>query len=120
MKHEEDRIHIAILAYLEWALPTKATPAWHTPNGGARDARSGAKMKKLGARAGFPDLAFIHKGKFYALEVKAKIGKQRANQLWWEVEINNAGGFYEVVRSVDDAKVALQKWGIVEQKIAGK
>ena len=120
MKHEEDRTHIAILAYLGWVLPSSATPAWHTPNGGARDARAGAKMKKLGARAGFPDLAFLHKGKFYALEVKAVAGRQRQNQLSWETHITNAGGFYEVVRSIDDAKAALQKWGIVEQKLTGK
>lgn len=118
MKLTEDQIHISILDYLAWALPTRATPVWHTPNGGARDARDGAKMKKLGTRAGFPDLAFLHNGTFYALEVKSGVGQQRQNQLSWETHITNAGGFYEVVRSIDDARAALIKWGIKQQRMA--
>lgn len=119
MRYTEDQIHIAILQYLDVVIPSGATPVWHTPNGGSRDARAGAKMKKLGTRAGFPDLAFLYDGTLYTLEVKAGHGQQRASQLSWETYITNAGGFYEVVRSIDDVQAALKKWGITPRKIAG-
>ena len=118
MKHEEDQIHVAILAYLRLNLPPDATPPWHTPNGGSRDARTGAKMKKLGAIAGFPDLAFIYRGKFYALEVKTAKGKLGDVQKLWRDWIEAAGGAYAVVKSIDDAKAALALWRI--KPMAGK
>ena len=73
-------------------------------------------MKALGTRAGFPDLAFLHNGTFYAMEIKAGVGSQEVSQLSWETHITNAGGFYEVIRSIDEAKAALVKWGITPQR----
>jgi len=69
-------------------------------------------MKALGTRAGFPDLAFLWHGKFYAFEVKTQKGRQSPAQKDWQGAITNAGGFYAVVRSVDDAKLQLNAWGV--------
>lgn len=109
----EDPLHVAILEYLDLVLPKSATPAWHTPNGGKRDKRTAAKMKKLGTRAGFPDLGFLFQSKLYTLEVKPKDGTQSAVQKGWQDWITHAGGFYAIVRNVDEAKAQLQAWGII-------
>lgn len=110
----EDIIHISILHYLDAVLPKDATPAWHTPNGGKRGAGTARKMKRLGTRAGFPDLAFLWRGKFYALEVKTSTGKQRDTQKDWSRYITEAGGFYAIVRSIDETETQLKEWGVLK------
>lgn len=110
----EDVIHVSILDYLDTVLPKGATPAWHTPNGGKRNIGTARKMKAFGTRAGFPDLAFLWQGKFYALEVKTSTGKQRQTQKDWEKYITDAGGFYAIVRSIDDTKAQLKAWGVIK------
>lgn len=109
----EDSIHRAILIYLDRVLPNGATPAWHTPNGGKRGIATARKMKALGTRAGFPDLAFLWQGKFYALEVKTSTGNQREAQKDWQGYITTSGGFYAIVRSIDDTKAQLKSWGVI-------
>lgn len=113
LEANEDAIHIAILQYLDTVLPKDATPAWHTPNGGKRGIKTAIKMKALGTRAGFPDLGFLYQSKFYALEVKTPKGTQRQTQKDWEKHITDAGGYYAIVRSVDETKAQLQAWGIL-------
>lgn len=113
LEASEDIIHISILQYLDTVLPKDATPAWHTPNGGKRNAGTARKMNALGTRAGFPDLAFLWQGRFYALEVKTSIGHQRTTQKDWERYITNAGGLYEIVRGINETKAALIKWGVL-------
>jgi hypothetical protein len=114
LEASEDIIHVSILDLLETVLPKDATPAWHTPNGGKRGAKSGRMMKKLGTRAGFPDLAFLWRGKFYALEVKTSTGQQRVSQRDWEKHITDAGGYYEIVRSVEETVIVLKKWSVIK------
>ena len=109
----EDIIHVSILDYLDWNLPKHSTMAWHSANGGKRNVGTGRKMKALGVRAGFPDLAFLCDGKLYTLEVKTSTGKQRQTQEAWEKYITDAGGFYAIVRSIDETEAALKKWGIL-------
>lgn len=109
----EDPIHVAILNLLDRALPKGASPAWHTPNGGNRSMREGVKMKRLGTKAGFPDLAWLWNSKFYAFEVKRLDGTQEQNQKDWQKWIEGAGGLYAVVRSVDEAEAQLIAWGII-------
>lgn len=49
----EDQLQEATATWLKLCKPYLL--AWHTPNGGARTGKAGAKMKRHGAMAGAPD-----------------------------------------------------------------
>lgn len=82
----EDAIQMALL---EW-LRLHDHRAWelthHSPNGGARSAITGARLKALGVRRGFPDLTlWLPRGGFHGLAVELKTAKGRptSEQLAW-------------------------------------
>jgi hypothetical protein len=75
------------------------------PNGGRRDPRTGALMKKEGAVAGASDLIlFCPSGMTLPimLECKTGTGKQSPNQKLFEAAYKSAGYRYEVFRSLDE------------------
>ena len=71
----------------------------HVPNGGKRNAREAAKFKRMGVKAGIPDLLIFNPSGEYnglAIELKVKGGKVRPNQkealerfkvMRWRVEV---------------------------------
>ena len=71
-----------------------------------------AKSKKAGLLPGVSDLVLVHKGRFYALEVKNQKGKLSDYQREFRDSVLLAGGEYAVVRSLDDVIVAMKTWGI--------
>lgn len=48
-------------------------------------------------------------GRFVALEVKTATGRVRPEQVVWLALVRSRGGFAAVVRSVDDARSALER-----------
>ncbi len=85
----------------------------HSPNGGYRDAREGAKFKRLGVSAGFPDLEFPYARKgYHGLYIELKRvdgGKLSERQLWWRDHLQKEGyawyeakGFEECIGIVCD------------------
>lgn len=48
-------------------------------------------------------------GRWFALEVKTPSGRVRPEQVQWAELVRSRGGFYSVVRSVDEAMAALSK-----------
>lgn len=56
------------------------------------------------AKCGVPDIIVIKKGQFIGLEVKSAIGKQSEDQKKFEIHTTDNGGFYYIVRSVEDVK----------------
>lgn len=115
----EDPIHLAILDWLRVVLPwpTNAT-VHHSPNGGMRNKAVAAKLKRMGTRAGWPDLSFIHEGVFYGLEVKRQGGRVKPDQRQCHHDIRTAGGKVAVARSIDDARQALADWNIPTREAA--
>lgn len=110
----EKVIQAAILKYLEgtgllfWRQNSGLIPV---PTG--RKNRSGKpifRMVKLGTE-GLPDIIVVvpPTGQFLGLEVKASDGKLRPAQIEFSTRLLDAGGRYEVVRSVDDVKAVLSK-----------
>ncbi len=67
-----------------------------------------AKAKKMGMLPGMSDLCMLLEGQFYAFEVKAKGNKQQPNQEDAEYAVDTNGGYYFVVRSMDDVKEAMR------------
>lgn len=93
---QEDIIQIQIIQWCE--LQSGKYPMLldihHSPNGGKRNAREGAKFKKMGTRPGFPDLELLYpNGEYNGLfiELKAPNGKLSKSQKEWIDKLNNRG-----------------------------
>lgn len=104
--------HKAIMRFLDLALPPEYR-AFHVPNGGARDARTGAMLKAMGVKPGVGDVMIVGPGSWAAmLEIKpAKGGLSHAQRGWaeWALEHDFS---YALVRSVGDVQVVLHDWRI--------
>lgn len=104
----EDAIHRSIMSYLEAVLPESAM-AFH-PMQNPRSAKAGANFKRMGMKAGIPDIGIIRAtGRIYWIEVKARKGRlslsQKAFQMWcvqWGVP-------WCLARSIDDVRDFLQQ-----------
>ena len=59
-------------------------------------------LQGIGAQHGIPDICALHKGVFYAIEVKTPTGKITDKQADFLVLVNRAGGVPVVARSLDD------------------
>ena len=87
-------------------------PVFHIPNGGARDVRTGAMLKRQGVRRGVPDLCIpIARGGYHGLyvEMKTKTGKTTPEQETWLRRLDSEGyravvchGFREAVDEIHD------------------
>jgi hypothetical protein len=71
------------------------------------------KLKRMGLTVGVADLVIGCDGRMYCMEVKSVTGKQTANQALFGAWALSCGIPYELVRSVKDAVVAMQIWGIL-------
>ena len=74
------------------------------------DPRTGGYIR-FGLAVGSADLIGVLKpdGRFIALEIKTPTGKTTPEQEAWLNTIRSFGGVAEVVRSVDEAMVVIQK-----------
>ena len=90
MLHEEDDLQMQCVAWFE--MQYKAALIHHSPNGGKRSMKinkygkvycpEGSRFKKMGQKAGFPDLLIITpKGKVFFIEMKSEKGKLNENQI---------------------------------------
>lgn len=88
----------------------------HSPNeldmAGPEAARQIAKARKLGTKAGWPDIEIIWQGRAFFLEIKAD-SRQSDAQKDIQRDLARAGAPYAVVRSVTEAEAALKQWGLM-------
>lgn len=73
----------------------------------------GAIAKSMGARKGVSDLIFLHKGRAFALELKAEKGGTTKEQDDFLMDWNNAGGICFVAEGLDKALKILESWGLL-------
>lgn len=105
MKHTEENTQIACVRWFAYAYPKLSPLLHHSPNGGRRNAREGARFKAMGTRKGFPDLAlFFPSIPFHGLfiEMKTPKGRQQQSQKQWQRQVEWAGYKYVICRSVDE------------------
>lgn len=79
---------------------------FHVPNGGKRNASEGAKFKKLGVKAGVPDLFLpIAKDGYHGLFIEMKYGKGTTSkeQKTWLKELDNQGYLCRVCNGAEEA-----------------
>lgn len=104
-------------------LKDHALPEWrwsHFPAGERRDVRTGARLKRMGLKKGWPDFQLVSpRGLFHALELK-RIGEDLTDeqadfQLWCV----RSGVSYAVARTLAEALTALDHWQCLRVKIGG-
>ena len=85
----------------------------HIPNGGKRDARTAASLKREGVKAGIPDLCLpVPRGSFHGLYIELKVGKNKttAKQNEWIKNLNEQGYCVEVCYGWLEAKEVIEKY----------
>ena len=108
----EAAIQAAICEHLR--LRAKPDVLWaHCPNGGSRDVREAAHLKRIGVLAGVSDLLLWHRGKSFALELKAPGGWLSEAQLEFLSRFNEAGGHSACAEGVDRAVAVLESWQLL-------
>lgn len=66
----------------------------HIPNGGHRNPVTAVTMKRLGVKAGVPDLSLpVARHGYHGLyiEMKAEGGRTQKNQSWWHARLTEQG-----------------------------
>lgn len=113
MRHNEEHLQESCVRWFDLQYPSHRLLLHHSPNGGRRDAREGARFKAMGTRAGFPDLILLLPsiaGNYLAMEMKSDKGRQTESQKAMQSAIVNAGGSYAVVRSFDEFRNIVDFW----------
>jgi len=118
MRQDESQLQMSVVRFLEIALPEDAR-FFHVPNGGRRDGRTGARLKREGVKAGVADIVILMAGgKCAMIELKTTAGRLSAAQKDWQAWAGDYGLPYAVCRSVVEVADYLRGWG-VKLKIAG-
>lgn len=110
-KRTEEAIQKQIAAWCGFCL-TRATLFASIPNDSQRPPSQAATLKAMGLRPGAADLLIVHEGKAYFAEVKAPDGALSDAQRLFEADAAKAGAPYAVVRSLDEFRAALARWGV--------
>ena len=113
MRETERQVQVAIAQYLD----ARRLMWYAVPNGGNRNLITAKKLKAEGVKAGVPDIALVHEGQAYFLEVKKPKTETRAGVLSLTQKamierIEQAGGEVGVVHSVQEVIEQLINWGI--------
>lgn len=82
-------MQIAAVAIVANVFPQTRGLIFHVPNGGSRNYREAANLKKMGVVAGVPDIIFIWKRAVHAFEFKSEDGnlsdkQKEIHELWAE------------------------------------
>jgi hypothetical protein len=104
-------------------LTDHALPSWrwsHFPSGERRDVRTGARLKRMGLRKGWPDIVLVSpQGLFHALELK-RLGEnltdEQAEFQLWAIRHNIP---HSVAFTFDEALRFLNHIGCLRIKLNG-
>ena len=107
MRHIEDRIQEACVTWFDMQYPKLSRLLHHSPNGGKRNAREGARFKAMGTRAGFADLIFLfpangYHGLFIEMKTKQKTSRQSKTQKEFQEIVEKQGYKYVICRAFDE------------------
>jgi hypothetical protein len=105
----ERNLQRIILAALARDYPAGIT--YHCPNGGQRNAREGAELRKDGVLSGIPDLGIIRPGgRIGWLEIKTDVGVLSKVQTELHTKMLPLGHLVYVVRSLADVFPIIERW----------
>ena len=87
---------------------------FHCPNGESRSARTGAKLKAMGVRAGVADLIIVRPGGLvYFLELKTAKGSLSIAQRAFRDACEANGVPYSVAYSPERVEAVLRGWDVL-------
>ena len=118
----ERALQVALVQHLR--LRAKPSALWFAvPNGGSRDVREAANLKRAGTLAGVSDLLLFREGECpqcrstrlegFALELKADGGRATDSQLDFQARFNECGGHSAVCDDIDRALAVLESWQLL-------
>lgn len=114
---DETKIHCSIVQWLEAVLPW--AEVHHSPNGGKRSEAEGAQFKRMGTKAGRPDIEIgLPEARTIFLEVKTQAGDLSKEQRECIARLKKLGFAVGVVRSIDEARSFLRGNGIETREVA--
>jgi hypothetical protein len=103
MKHLEDHLQENCVKWFDLQHPMYILH--HSPNGGRRTKFEGALFKRLGCRAGFPDLILLFGNDDYnglLIELKTDKGVQSKSQKAFEKKVKLTKYKYVICRSLTE------------------
>ena len=112
----EDTVHLRIARWLDLMLPPGSV--WHhSPNEGNRHVSFKVKQKRMGTKAGWPDIEiFVPGDQTYCgvslsifIEVKGRKGQLTQSQREIRDRLEEAGVFWALCRSVDQVQEFLEE-----------
>jgi len=108
--NKEDNLLLSVASYLRLQYP--AVLFCHIANERKTSIQQGAKLKRLGVRAGMPDILIFQPNKTYsglAIELKIKPNRPTKNQLEVLTMLSNNNWNTAVCYSFDEAKNLIDK-----------
>jgi len=91
MRHDEDDLQEDVIKFMRASLPEDIV-FFAVPNGGRRNPREGARLKRQGVLAGVADLIVLFpRGDVLFIELKVGRNSQQATQKTFEQRVNGLG-----------------------------
>ena len=114
-RQDEHNEQVKLFAWAHWAGidHPELSLMFAIPNGGRRDAVTGARLKEEGVKAGVPDvfLPVIRQGLGgLFIELKAGTNKPSAKQSQWLDELRRAGYAAEAAWGAEEAKTLIMRY----------
>jgi len=88
---------------------------WRALCNNPRSERDGARLKRMGVQAGTPDMIFLYRGEFRAMEIKTLYARPTQAQIETQRAIISAGGDAVIARGLDDALQYLGTWNYLRK-----
>lgn len=113
MTNEEHNIQVACVRWFAYQFPELRGLLFAVPNGGRRDAVTGAKLKAEGVVAGVSDLILLVPSKGHGallIEMKTEKGRQTDEQKRWQELVERVGYQYVVCRSFDEFQKVINEY----------
>jgi hypothetical protein len=108
MKKQEFIIQSNAFAIVSKMFPKTHGLLFHVPNGGSRNVREAANLKRTGVVAGIPDMLFLWKGKTYAFEFKSEKGCLSDSQKAVHEQWKEHGVEVQIIRTQFEFVTAIQ------------
>ncbi len=118
----EHQLQVACVNWFNFQYPMLRGCLVAVPNGGRRDAITGARLKAEGATAGVADLIlFQQRGRSGVLliEMKTKTGRQSAAQRQWQDIVEAQGYRYVICRSLYEFMRNINSYIAEQQSLNG-
>ncbi len=113
-QHPETELQISVAQFLLWALRGLDPPVvWSSTPTVASSPVTGARLKKMGYRKGWPDISLVYIQRAHFIELKdKKTGVVSPDQKACHEDLRAAGALVAVCVSVEEVEDALRVWGV--------